>query len=187
MNNRVPVRYVTCVSVARPCPEFLEGLLASAHASAPAPHRGPGDRDPRDRVLEPTRRDPGRAGSRVGCSKDLHPGADQRTSRPRLPHRGGAPVPPGSRAVHPCLAREQARRAVTRSRDRRRAGQGPRMRRPRRGTRRGRHDLHRLRGSRVTQPDVRRAYPRAPSPLHERRRKDPARQRPRRRDAPPPG
>jgi IclR family acetate operon transcriptional repressor len=74
IDNRVPVRYLTCVSVTRG-PEFLEGLLASAHASAPAPHRGPGDRDPRDRVLEPTRRDPCRAGSRVGCSKDLHPGA----------------------------------------------------------------------------------------------------------------
>lgn len=50
----------------------------------------------------------------------------------------------------------------------------------------GRRHLHGLRRRGVAQPDVRRAHAGAPSPLHERRRKDAARQYPQRRDAPPP-
>jgi hypothetical protein len=50
----------------------------------------------------------------------------------------------------------------------------------------GRRHLHGLRPRGVAQPDVRRAHAGAPSPLHECRRKDAARQSPQRRDAPPP-
>mgnify|MGYP003694174463 CR=1 FL=1 len=44
----------------------------------------------RDRVVEPARRDLGRAGSRPGCGEKLGSGADQRTARPRLSHRGAS-------------------------------------------------------------------------------------------------
>ena len=99
----------------------------------------------------------------LGAAKSRS-GAHQRASRPRLPHRGGAPLPPRTGPVHPRRAREQAGRAVARSPVRGRAGQGPRLHRPRRGARRGRHRLHRPRRRGVTQPDVRRAHPRPPPP-----------------------
>ncbi len=95
------------------------------------------------------------------------------------------PIPPRAGAVHPRLAGEQAGRAVPRPSVRGRAGQGSRLHRPGRGARRGRHRLHRLRGRRVARADIRRAQPRPSSAVHERGREDPARLRPRRRDAPP--
>ena len=66
-----------------------------AHASPSASHRRPSDRHPRDRLAEPARRDVGRARHRAGRGEELCSGADQRAARPRLPHRGGPPVPPG--------------------------------------------------------------------------------------------
>src|SRR6187200_3354998 len=50
-----------------------------------------------------------------------------------------------------------------------------------RGARRGRHRLHRPCGRRIPQPDLRRTYPRPTPALYQRRRKDAAGQRPRRR------
>ena len=64
--------------------------------------------------------------------------------------------------------------------------QAARLHRPRRGARRGRHRLHRPRRRRITQPHIRRPHPRPSPALYQRRRKDFAGQRPRRRDVPPP-
>ena len=156
------------------------------HAGPPTSHGRSGHRDPRDRVVEPEGLDLGRACRRTGRGEELRSGADQRTARPRLPHRGGPPVPPGAGAVHPRRPRQQAGRAVHRSPVRGRAEQAARFHRPRRRAGRGRHRLHRPCRRRVARPDVRGPHPRPPPAVHQRGRKDAARQRPGRRDVPPP-
>src|SRR4029453_14580958 len=64
-------------------------------------------------------------------------------------------------------ARAQACRAVTRPPIRGRAARSPWLHHFRRGARRGRHRLHRPRGGKGPQPDVRPRPPRPPPPLHE--------------------
>ena len=78
-------RYCTVTRAWLPVPAGIVDRLASwPHGCPPASHGRPSDSDPRDRVVEPARRELGRAGNRPGRGEKLGSGADQRTARSRL-------------------------------------------------------------------------------------------------------